>query len=363
MDIYKNYLGAAFCLSNGEKRQLIMSLGSPEEVYKAGEATLKSTRVLDDIKIKKLLDFREGFDIYGEVRRLEKLGVGAVFFDEDEYPEELSVINDAPYALYYLGSFPKKNERRVGMVGARYSTGYGRTVTIEVAKKLSAAGYVTVSGMARGIDRACHVGTLEAGGVTYAVLGCGVDICYPPENSDIYSDIKKNGGVISEFYPGTAPIAQMFPRRNRIISALSMAVLVMEAREKSGSLITANFALDQGKSIYALPGRISDKLSAGCNRLISQGAGIITDAGQILSELDDLSGYMRIPLPPEEKKVPLLDKNEKVIYNIFDYEPVSLDEIQMKTKLSIMEVISSVVSLVNRGLIKETFINSYIKVV
>ncbi len=363
MDIYKNFLGAATDLSNGEKRQLVMSFGSPEAVYRAKESELRNSKILNDVKIRKHLEFRNNFDLTGEAERLNKLGIGAVFFDEDEYPDELVMINDAPYSLYYMGNFPKKDERRVAMVGARYSTGYGRTITIEVAKKLTKAGYVTVSGMARGIDRASHVGTLEAGGVTYAILGCGVDICYPPENSDIYCEIKKRGGIISELYPGAAPIPQFFPMRNRIISGLSMAVLVMEAREKSGSLITANFALDQGKSIYALPGRISDKLSAGCNRIISQGAGIITDADQILSELDNLSGYMRIPLPPAERKVPLLDKNEKVIYNIFEYDPISLDEIQMKTKLSIMEVISSVVSLVNRGLIKETFINSYIKVV
>ncbi len=363
MDIYKNFLGAALDLSNSEKRQLIMILGSPEAVYRAKGSTIKNTNVLNDLKLKKLSEFRERFDINGEAERLDKMGVGAVFFDEDEYPNELTMINDAPYALYYMGNFPKQDERRVGMVGARYSTGYGRTITIDVAKKLSSAGYVIISGMARGIDRASHVGALEAGGKTYAILGCGADICYPPENSDIYCEIKKHGGIISELYPGAAPIPQFFPMRNRIISGLSMAVLVMEAREKSGSLITANFALDQGKSIYALPGRISDKLSLGCNRLISQGAGIITDADQILCELDNLSGYMRIPLPPGEKKVPLLNKNENVIYNIFEYEPISLDEIQMKTKLSIMEVISSVVSLVNRGLIKETFINSYIKVV
>ncbi|MCR5099040.1 MAG: DNA-processing protein DprA [Lachnospiraceae bacterium] len=362
MDIYKNFLGAATDINNSEKRQLIMALGSPEEVYKARAEHIEKANVLDKVKLKRFLDFRKGCDISGEAERLEKMEIGAVFFDEDEFPDELVMIDDAPYVLYYLGHFPQAGEKRVAMVGARYSTGYGRTVTIDIAKAASSAGYVTVSGMARGIDRACHVGTLEAGGVTYAILGCGVDICYPPENSDIYVEIKKKGGVISEFYPGAAPIPQMFPRRNRIISGLSMAVLVMEAREKSGSLITANIALDQGKSVYALPGRVSDRLSSGCNLIISQGAGIITGREQIMAELDNLSGYKHIPLPADIQKAPLLDQNEKVIYNIFEYDPVSLDEIQRQTHLSIMEVISSVVSLCKLGLIRETFLNQYIRI-
>ena len=361
MDIYKNFLGADTALGNSEKRQLILAFGSAEELYHADVSLIKKANVLDDVKIKKYADHKKDFDLKGEAERLNKLGIDAVFFGDDDYPKELSVINDAPFCLYYMGHFPKPDEKRVAMVGARYATGYGKNVMIEISKTLATNGYVTVSGMARGVDRACHVGTLEAGGVTYAILGSGVDVCYPSENSDIYCDIKKKGGIISEYYPGAAPLPHFFPMRNRIISGLCMATLVMEAREHSGSLITANLALDQGKSVYALPGRIGDKLSAGCNRLISQGAGIIESKEQILSEMDTLSGFKHIPVNSNSKKLPLLDKNERTIYNIFDYDPISLDEIQMKTKLSIMEVIGSVVSLCKRGLIKETFINQYIK--
>lgn len=362
MNIYKNFLGAATDISNCEKRQLVMAFGTAEELYKASASKIKSSGIINDIKAKKLSEHKNNFDLYGEANRLERLEIKAVFFDEDEYPDDLAVISDAPYVLYYIGHFPKKDEKRVAMVGARYATGYGKNITIEISKALSVNGYSTVSGMARGIDRACHVGTLEAGGVTYAILGCGVDVCYPAENSDIYCEIKKNGGIISEYYPGASPLPQFFPMRNRIISGLGMATLVMEAREHSGSLITANLALDQGKSVYALPGRIGDSLSVGCNRLISQGAGIIASKEQIIEEMDMLSGFKRIPLKSAHKKLPLLDANEKMIYNIFEYDPVSLDEIQMKTKLSIMEVIGSVVSLCKRGLIKETFINQYIRV-
>ncbi len=362
MNIYKNFLGAAIDLNNREKRQLLKVFGSAENVYGADDKEITGCGVIEGKKINSFLDFRKRYDLLGQAERLDKLEIKAVFFDEDEYPDELAVIDDAPYSLYYLGHFPTAGEKRVAMVGARYSTGYGRTVTIDIAKEISKAGYVTVSGMARGIDRASHVGTLEAGGVTYAILGCGVDICYPPENSDIYVEIKKKGGVISEFYPGAAPLPEFFPMRNRIISGLAMAVLVMEARAKSGSLITANIALDQGKAVYALPGRISDGLSVGCNSIISMGAGTIVSKEQILAELDNLSGYKHIPIPNAPKRVPLLDKNEKAIYDIFEYDPLSLDEIQSKTRLSIMEVISSVVSLANHGLIKETFLNQYIRV-
>ena len=370
MDKYKNFLGAVTCINNKEKQELVMAFGSADEVYDAPFSRLKSAGIVDDTRLRELVSFREGFDPDGEAESLGKKGIKAVFFDEPAYPGRLKYIADSPYVLYYTGRFPAEDERIVAIVGARACSGYGKLQSIELSKAICSAGYSTISGMAYGIDRACHNGSLEAGGTTYAVLGCGVDACYPGGNRELYEMLKEKGGVISEFYPGTAPLPQFFPRRNRIISGLSFAVLVMEAKLRSGSLITANLALEQGRSVYALPGRVGDGLSAGTNHLISQGAGIIESREYILSELDALCGYRDIQLPQEgihatasRTGMDGLDENEKIVYGVFEYDAVSLDEIQMKTSLSVMEVIGAVVDLCKRGLIKETFINRYIRVV
>lgn len=188
------------------------------------------------------------------------------------YPMRLSEISGSPNELYYIGELPDDRIPSVAIIGARNCSGYGRQMAREFAREIAAAGIQVISGMARGIDGIAQQAALAVGGKSYAVLGCGVDICYPKENNDLYVKLMGSGGIISEYPPTVPARADHFPLRNRIISGLADALLVIEARERSGTLITANMALEQGRDIYALPGRVTDSLSYGCNRLIYDGA-------------------------------------------------------------------------------------------
>ena len=188
------------------------------------------------------------------------------------YPERMRPYPDMPAGIYTKGRLPFEGVPSAAIVGARACSVYGRVQARRYARELAAAGVQIISGLATGVDAAAHEGALEGGGVTFAVLGCGVDICYPKENYPLMRRmLEHGGGILSEFEPGEEPAAWHFPQRNRIISALADLVLVVEARKRSGSLITADYALEQGKSVYALPGRVNDPLSEGCNRLIAQG--------------------------------------------------------------------------------------------
>lgn len=191
---------------------------------------------------------------------------------DEGYPMHLKELSGSPAELYYIGSLPDDNIPSVAIIGARNCSGYGRQMAREFAREIAAAGIQVISGMARGIDGMAQQAAVSVGGKSYAVLGCGVDICYPKENKELYVKLMDSGGIISEYPPGIPARAEHFPLRNRIISGLADALLVIEARERSGTLITANMALEQGREIYALPGRVTDSLSYGCNRLIYDGA-------------------------------------------------------------------------------------------
>ena len=224
------------------------------------------------------------------VQRCAEAGIRWCGFGEKDYPRRLCGIPDPPGVLYYAGKLPRQDRPVAAVVGTRRMTPYGRMEARRFAEELAGSGVQVVSGMARGVDseagRAalCPAGPVgQAGGASsFAVLGCGPDICYPPESRDLYDELRQRGGLISEYPPGTRPEARLFPPRNRIISGLSDVVLVIEAREKSGTMITVDAALEQGREVYAVPGRISDISSAGCNRLIQQGAGIALSPEQFL---------------------------------------------------------------------------------
>ncbi len=204
---------------------------------------------------------------------------------EREYPKRLLPYERMPERLYMLGKLPDEQVRTIAIVGARASSAYGRSEAKRFARILSASGVEVISGMADGIDAAAHEGALAGSGRTTAVLGCGVDVCYPKTNLQLYRRIAAQGCILSEFEPGSEPLAYHFPLRNRIISGLADLVLVIEARRRSGSLITAELALEQGKNVFAVPGRNSDPVSAGCNALIAQGAGIAVSPEQLLEVL------------------------------------------------------------------------------
>jgi len=211
-------------------------------------------------------------------------GFAAVSRDDGAYPFLLREINDPPPILYYSGDLQALHKPSLAVVGSRRHTVYGREVAYKFAARLAACGITVVSGMARGIDTWAHQGTLGKGGATAAVLGCGLDICYPPENRLLMQNIQRQGVVLSEFPPGTEPLPANFPRRNRLISGLSLGTLVVEAGEKSGALITATFALEQGREVFAVPGSILSDCSRGCHYLIKQGAKLVDGVEAILEE-------------------------------------------------------------------------------
>ncbi|MCR5144014.1 MAG: DNA-processing protein DprA [Lachnospiraceae bacterium] len=354
---YKYWLNNIEGLGNVAKRKIIELFGSAEGFYNDFERRIEEIDFLNNIQLENIKSARmenlnEKYKVFAE------FGEGMVTIEDEEYPRNLLNVYDCPYGLYFLGNLPGEYDDMVAMVGARTCSSYGKLMAEEIASELAANGFVVVSGMAKGIDSASHWGCLNSGGRTIAVLGCGVDICYPAVNRNLYRRIIDNGCVISEFHHGSQPLPCQFPSRNRIISGMSNQLVVVEARKKSGSLITADFALEQGKDIYAVSGRITDSMSEGCNRLIDQGANIILSPKEFVASLTefDLSTFVR------EKKPDKLDENERLIYDFIDYYPTSLEQILSDSQQDFFCVLSIINSLVDKGLIEEVFKNQYTKI-
>ncbi len=249
-----------------------------------------------------------------------------------------------------MGKLPEESRKAVAVVGARNCSLYGRKQARYFARSLAARGVRIISGLAAGIDAAAHEGALEGGGKTYGVLGCGTDLCYPKENYRLYRRVREEGGLISEYEPGTPPLPFHFPRRNRIISGLADLILVVEARVKSGALITADWALEQGKTVLAVPGRLDDPLSAGCNRLIAQGAGIALSPEQLLEELGiTVSHKQKDP----ENFLQELPENFRRVCGCLSGGSRALDEIAAETGLSVPELSGILIALELRGIVEE----------
>ncbi len=275
------------------------------------------------------------------------------------FPQKLKELTDCPEGLYVRGSLPDPEKKTVAIVGARMCSAYGRATASYFAEVLTKHEVQVISGLALGVDGAAHEGALRAGGPTFAVLAGGVDVCYPRSHIGLYEQMRVNGGILSEQPPGFPPLARMFPVRNRIISALSDLVLVVEAKKRSGSLITADFACEQGRDIFAVPGRLEDELSSGCNELISQGAGIAVSPMRLLEVL----GKRQTKAPEEEKLTEnILARRENMVYSCLSLQSKSLENLCRETGLSISETIEAVMTLQLRGLIRESGRNQYTKI-
>lgn len=294
--------------------------------------------------------------------------------DDPAYPQRLKEIPDSPERLYVIGDLPRDDLPSVAIVGARLCDHYGRNQALYFGRELAAHGIQIISGMAAGIDGTSQRGALEAKGRTFAVLGCGADVCYPQGNRDLYDLLTTQGGILSELPPGSPPERWHFPRRNRIISGLADIVLVIEARQKSGSLITVDCALDQGKSVFAVPGRIDDHLSDGCNRLIYQGAGIAYGPEAILDEFDRKEETLPMDadhnrairrLKSKEKRVltdSTLSQTAKQVYSALSFsDETSLDTLLSKTNLPISQVSAALIQLIMRGAVAEVLPDFYIR--
>lgn len=356
----------------GKKRKikLLQKLGSAREIYKASEETLCA--LAGEKAAAKILRTKENWNILTEYEKLREQKIKFTCYGDADYPGRLSEIPDAPFGIYYQGRLPSDRIPSVALIGARACSEYGIYAAKEFGSKLAEMGIQIISGLAMGIDGISQEAALLAGGESFGVLGCGVDICYPKSNRRIYERCRQQGGILSEYPPGTKPQASLFPPRNRIISGLSDIVVVIEAREKSGTLITVDMALEQGREILAVPGRITDSLSRGCNLLFRQGAGVAVSPVDVLEALascgfgsvinsgikntinieeTDEAGRDGEPSGAEDIRMNVLSGQEKQIYRALEILPKTPEEILHQTdgSFTIQKVISILVELCLKG--------------
>ena len=292
-----------------------------------------------------------------ELTAIEREHIDVLSLFDPAYPLRLKMIADPPPLLYITGTLTEQDELAVAIVGARRATAAGLVLTEELSHDLAAAGMTVVSGLARGVDAAAHRGALAAQGRTIAVLGCGIDRTYPPEHDRLRRQIEERGAVLSEVPVGAPPHSHHFPRRNRIISGLSLGVVVTEAAINSGSLITAKLAAEQGREVFAVPGFVKEDTSRGTNALLKDGAALIEGAQDVIDAvLPQLDPALRLRLQPSRTKNERgeqLGKEERLVYDALPYEPLTVDEVIVATGLSVSSVMASLLSLELRQRVRQ----------
>lgn len=353
---YQYWFDCVMGQSYAKKERVASFFGGAQNVYMATKEELYECGCLEKKEVDFVVESRKTWQLEDAFLKLGEMGINFTSVEESSYPKRLINLRDRPYALYFKGHLPSDKRPSVAMVGARACSEYGKGVARHFASLFAKEGVQVISGMAIGIDNYSHLGVLDDERDTYAVLGCGVDICYPKSAAFLFHKIPDIGGIISEYPPGTQPLPLFFPLRNRIISGLSDAVIVVEAKKKSGSLITADFALEQGRSVYAIPGRVTDPLSNGTNRLIMQGAGIITSFADCMEELRLESHLFGMDL---EKKKNSLEKEESLVYACLDLLPKNMDELMKMTALPMGKLREILFTLSKKGLVKESFPNFF----
>jgi DNA processing protein len=292
-------------------------------------------------------------EVQKELGLLKKVGGTILTLNDDAYPKRLKEIYDPPALLYVRGGLKKEDDLAVSIVGSRKTSPYGREMTEKISRDLARNGVTIVSGMARGIDSVAHWGAVSEGGRTIAVLGCGVDVIYPSENRNLYAKMIDQGAILSEFPMGSPPEGGHFPRRNRIISGLSIGVIVVQANEKSGSLITARYALEQGRDVFAVPGNIGAEGSRGTNRLIKEGAKMVESSEDILEEIMPQWKKEDDRLQKGEAPRRDLTREEEILYEILGENPLHIDAIICETQLDPGRVSSVLLNLELKGLISQ----------
>jgi len=337
-------------------RRLVDALGSPEAAWKARPAHLAEAG-LDRRTIESLVATRNKVDLEQQMQQLQRLEVTLLTLEDPDYPERLRTIVDPPPILYLLGELLPEDDLSVAIVGTRRVTAYGRQAAERFAQGLAENRVTVTSGLARGVDTCAHRAALDAGGRTLAVLGSGLDIIYPSENRKLAADIVQRGALISEFPLGTKPDAVNFPRRNRIISGLSAATVVVEAGETSGALITAEFALEQGREVFAVPGNIFSPASRGPNRLIADGAKPVCELRDILEELK----LEAVVEQREARQAIPQTGTEIALLRCLGHEPVHIDEIRRTVCLPMSVVSSTLTMLELKGLVRQTGGMNYVK--
>lgn len=354
-------------ISASKKKKIREALGSGKELfqhlYYIEETARKNKDIISCEEIQILKSKLKNTDIIREYEEFIREGYCFVPFFSEKYPERLKVHKGMPYALYVKGTLPDDQKPSAAIIGARNCTCYGEKMALEYAEVLACHDVQIISGMARGIDGLSQRAALQAGGRSFGVLGSGVDVCYPGENKGLYKDLQVHGGVISEYKNGSQPLREHFPARNRIISALSDVVIVMEAKARSGTLITCDFALEQGKDVYALPGPADSSLSLGCHELIRQGAGILISPERLIEDMN--IKYMKNEqnnnkVHTNNKKV--LESSEVLVYAFVGLSPKNLNQIIEETGENAEMVMRNLFSLEMKGYIKELAKNNYVRI-
>jgi len=350
MDKYLYWLDRVNGLGPVTKRNLIDAFGEAKNIFQASERHLKY--ILNDKKLQLFMDAKMQVEIDTAFEELQSKKIHMICFHEEQYPKKLIHIPDPPFALYYKGQLPAERLPAVAVIGARECSSYGEYIASELGKVLGQQGIQVISGMAKGIDGISQSAALEVGGISFGVLGCGVDVCYPASNRLLYEELQLKGGILSAYPPGTTPQARLFPPRNRIVSGLADVLVVIEARQRSGTSITVEMALEQGREIYAVPGRVTDRLSDGCNKMIKEGAHVflspedfMMDLGALLPvQMDNLRkqqlniGGINDTKLTEKEDMTLsvaedrseADSISERIFQVLDFYPQSIEEIVEK---------------------------------
>ncbi len=329
-------------------RLLLDHFGSLRAAWEAPESALREAG-LDRRALANLLEARKSLDLDRTLEAVTRTGAHVLTWEDDGYPTALRNIHDPPPVLYVKGALTEVDAWALAVVGTRKATAYGRQVTEQLVGTLARSGLTIVSGLAKGIDAIAHRAALDAGGRTIAVLGCGIDVIYPSDHRDLAREVVSAGALISDYPLGTQPEAGNFPPRNRIISGLSMGVLISEAGEDSGALITADYALQQGRDVFAVPGNVLAPSSRGANRLIQDGAKLVMDAEDILAELNlgmaTHQAEVREAIPATEA--------EARLFSFLAAEPMHIDDLCRISRMSIAEVSSNLTLMELKGLVRQ----------
>jgi DNA processing protein len=330
-------------------RTLRQHFGDLEMAWNASEAALLAAG-LDRRSLANLLQARQAINLDKVLRDIDALGATVLTLDDPDYPSLLRELPDGPPVLYVKGTLADADQWAVAFVGTRRATVYGRDVTYHLVASLVDAGITIVSGLALGIDAAAHKAALDAGGRTIAVLGCGIDTVYPPEHRTLADAITHSGALITEFPPGTPPEAKNFPVRNRLISGMALGVVVVEAPENSGALLTADHAIEQGRDVFAVPGNVTARSSVGANRLIQNGAKLVISADDILDELNLTRST--VETRTQLREIAPSDPTEASLARCLSDEPLHIDDLCQLSGLPITQVSSTLALMELKGLVR-----------
>lgn len=327
-------------------RNLLERFGEPEQVFAASKDDLLSVERVDQELAAAVVSYKRSAETAHRFSQAKRSGVWTIARVDEEFPPVLKELGHSPPVLFIRGEIRPADRQAIAVVGTRRPSSYGRQVAEKLGRQLAEHGVTVVSGMARGIDTCAHRGALEGGGRTLAVLGSGIDVCYPPENRKLYDEICSHGAVMTEFNLGVEPLAMNFPKRNRIVSGLSRGVVAVEAGEKSGVLNTVAWARDQGRNVYVVPGRTTDQTCVGTNRLLREGARVVTGVEDILRELG-------VALKPAERAEVSVAEEERPVLDFLTGDPQHVDEVCQGLGMPMSRLLGVLMQLEIKGLVRQ----------